>query len=99
MVDLKGGLQEGENFLADFRGVSFQCEMTRVIQHDLGLGIVAPVRFRPGRKKKGIVLTPDRQGRRVISAKEFLELRIETEIALIVADEIELDLGALRPVK
>ncbi len=73
--------------------------MPGIIENHLGLGVVALVRFSPGRNKEGIILAPYREGRRQVLAEEFLELGIELDVGFVVTDEIELDLGALGPIQ
>jgi hypothetical protein len=91
--------KEMKDFLADFSGVRFQGEMACIVEHHLGLGIVALVSLGARGEEERIVLAPDCQRRWLVLAEEFLELGIERDVGFIVADEIELDLRALRAVQ
>src|SRR6516164_4847595 len=58
---------------------------------DLGVRVIAPEGFCAGREEEGIVLAPDRE-KRPAGADKLLEFRIERDVALVVAEQIELDL-------
>ena len=67
-----------------------QREMTGVKELHHGVRIVALERFGAGRNEEGIVLAPDREERRLVLAELVLEGRIERDVALVVAKQIEL---------
>src|SRR6266436_7153713 len=73
-----------------------QSEMPCVVEDHLGARIIPTEGFRPGWEKEGVVLSPYRQCRRPMRAEEFLKLGIKRDVAFVVTDEIELNLGALR---
>src|SRR5690242_19134738 len=95
-----GGLRPLRQFasekVADDRGdlgrMAFQREVAGLEQVNLGIRIVALVGVRAGGQEKWIVLAPDREKRRPAGADVVLEFGIERDIALIIAEQIELDL-------
>src|SRR6476659_4502749 len=64
--------------------------MPSIEQMDLGLWIVAPERLRARRQEERIVLSPHREERRLVLAKIGLEFGIQRNVALVVAEEVEL---------
>ena len=90
----KYGAQNGPYLGPDFRRMSFQSEMPRVVEDDLRAGIIPTEGFRPGREKERVVLPPYRQRRRPMRAEELLKLGIKRDVAFVVTDEIELNLSA-----
>src|SRR5581483_9015936 len=66
--------------------------MAGVEEMDLGIGNIALEGVRARWKKERIVLAPDGEERWTPRAEILLEFRIEGDIALVVTDEIELDL-------
>ncbi len=50
----------------------------------------------PGGEEEGVVRAPDRQERRLVGAEIGLECRIERDVALVVAEEVELNLVRAR---
>ena len=67
-------------------------EVTRVEEFDGRVRVIAFEGIGAGRQEEGVVLAPDRQKTRFMRAEVFLEFRIERDVALVVAEEIELDL-------
>ena len=55
-------------------------------------GNIAFERFGAGRQEERIVLAPDRQERRPMLTEVVLERRIERDIALVVAEQVQLHL-------
>lgn len=55
--------EKGTNFRRDFYDVSFEREMTGVIEMDRGIRVIALERLRTGRQKKRIVPAPNREQR------------------------------------
>src|ERR1700681_2230563 len=85
----------GEEFAdgcGDLRGVRLQREMAGVKEADDRIGNVAPERLGAGRQKERIVLAPHREEGRLVRAEIVLESRIERDVALVVAEQVELDL-------
>src|SRR5437764_3629923 len=72
--------------------VTFEREMAGLEQMNFGVRIVALERLRAGRQKERIVLAPHRKKRRPASANVVLEFGIERDVALIIAEQIELNL-------
>ena len=88
------GAQKGANLGPDFSRMGFEREVARVVEDDLRARIIPTEGFRPGREKEGVVLSPYRQRRRPMRAKEFLKPGIKRDVAFVVTDEIELNLSA-----
>ena len=61
-------------------------------QMDFGVRIVPSERLGAGGQEKRIVLAPHGQQWRPLCPEIFLEFGIERDIALVVAEQIELDL-------
>ena len=72
--------------------MGLQCKMAGVEEADDRIGIVALEGFGAGRQEEGIVLAPDRQERRLVAPEILLEGRLERDVALVVAEQVELDL-------
>src|SRR5580693_5456758 len=73
--------------------------MSRVVKDDLSVRIITAVSLRPGREKERIVLSPDGEGWRAMRAEVLLKLRIKRDVAFVVTDEVELNLGTLRAIQ
>ena len=67
-------------------------EVTRVEEATSASGMSRLKRLGAGRQEEGVVLAPDRQKARLVRAEVVLEFRIQRDVALVVAEEIELDL-------
>src|SRR3954447_26495634 len=76
----------------DFGGVGFQREMAGVEEAYRGVWNIALERFGAGRKEERIILAPYRQERRLVATEIVLEGRIERDVTLVVAEQIELHL-------
>ena len=74
------------DFCADFRGVGFKREVSRVVEDNLCVGIIALIGFRPRGQEKRIVLAPDSYSRTTISAGVLLKLWIKRHVGLVVAE-------------
>jgi hypothetical protein len=59
---------------------------------DLGIRIILPERLGAGGQEKRIVLAPHGQERRPLRPEILLEFGIERDVALVIAEQIELDL-------
>src|SRR6266478_9154039 len=85
----------GEEFAhgcGDLFGMRLQREMAGVEEANGRTGNVAPEGFGAGRQKERIVLAPHRQERRLVCAEVVLESRIERDVALVVAEQVQLDI-------
>ena len=87
--------EEGANLLADFRSVALEGEVPCVKKDNFGSGIVSTEGFCTGWQKERIVPAPNSESRRSMRAEILLKLRIERNVGLIIAEEIELNLRAL----
>jgi len=96
---LMNGVQKDENLGPDFSRMDFAREVACVVEDNFRARIIQPEGFRPSREKEGVVFSPYRQRRRPMRAKEFLKLGIKRDVAFVVTDEIELNLGALRAIQ
>src|SRR5262245_11706672 len=76
----------------DLPGVGLEREVTRVEELDRRPGNVASERLGAARQEEGIVLPPYRQEGRLVRPEVVLEGRIERDVALVVAEEVQLDL-------
>src|SRR5258708_27274033 len=70
--------------------MSFQGKVAGVQEAANRTRIVALERLGAWRHKERIVLAPYRQKRRLVSPEVFLERRIQCDVALVIAEEIEL---------
>src|ERR1700684_4058064 len=89
---LEGAAEEFADGCGDLRGVRFQGEMTGVEEANDRAGNVALEGFRARRQKERIVLAPHGEQRRPMGTEIVLEVRIERDVALVVAKQVELDL-------
>src|SRR5690242_15526000 len=74
----------------DLGSLAFEREMPGIEQVDFGLGIVTPEGLGAGGQEERIVLAPDGEKRRSPAAEVLLEFGIERDIALVVAEQVEL---------
>src|SRR6266700_4336729 len=74
----------------DLFGMRFQREVPGVEESDDCVGDVALERFGARRQEKRIVLAPHCQKRRLMLAKIGLEFGIQRDVALVIAEEVEL---------
>src|SRR5579883_1163332 len=72
--------------------MSFEREVARIEELDCGAGNIAAERLSTPRQEKGIVLPPCRQETRLVSPEVVLERRIERDVALVVAEQVQLNL-------
>src|ERR1700722_11835623 len=84
------GLQEIADAVGDLAGVGLEREVTGVEEADDGTRIVAPECLGARRHEERIVPAPYREERRLVRAEILLERRIERDIALVVAEQVEL---------
>ena len=81
----------------DLRGMRLQREMSGIEEahsrvRDVGLG-----RLGPRRQEEWVVSAPCRQQGRLMGPEIPLEGRIERDVALVVAEQVELRLGRAEP--
>src|SRR5208337_4796391 len=74
-----------------------QCEMPGVDEADDGPRDVPLESFGARGQKERIVLAPHRQERRLVGPEIRLEGRIERDVALVVAEQVELQLVRAGP--
>jgi hypothetical protein len=74
------------------RSLAFQREMPGVEQMDFGIRVVSFEGLGAGRQEERIVLAPYREKLGPPGADVLLEFGIERDIALVVAEQIKLDL-------
>jgi hypothetical protein len=72
--------------------VGFEREVARFEEMDHGIGNIAPERLSTARQEKGIVLSPDREETWLVSPEVILERRVERDVALVVAQQVQLNL-------
>ena len=84
-------LQEISDAFGDLTGMSFQRKVAGVEEADDCIWNIALERIGAGWKKERVVLTPGHKKRRLMGAEVVLKFRIERDIALIIAEEIQLD--------
>src|SRR4029077_14212181 len=83
--------QEVADDRRDLGSLALEGEVAGIEQVDLGVRIVAFEGLGPGGQEERVVLAPNRKKRRLPGADVFLEFGIERDIALVVAEQIELD--------
>src|SRR5215510_7114244 len=91
--------EEIANDRRDLRATTLQSKMAGIEQMDFRLWVVAFERFRASRQKERIVLAPHRKKRRLLCTKVVLEFWVERDVALIVSEQIQLDLVIAGPGK
>src|SRR5262249_6073903 len=84
--------QEMADAVRDLASMGFEREVSGVQEADHRAWNIAPERLSPRRKKERIVLAPYRQERRLVGAEVFLKRGIEGDVALVVAEQVELHL-------
>ena len=77
--------------------VGLKREMSGIKEVNLSIGIVAFESLGAGRQEEGIILSPDREQRRLFRSEVVLKLRIKRHIAGIVQEEIQLNFVIPRP--
>src|SRR5687767_2781806 len=78
----------------DLLPVRLQGEMPGVEQMHFRLRVVALVSLGAGRQEERVVFAPDSQNGRLACAEELLEFRIERDVGLIVAEQVQLNVRA-----
>src|SRR5262249_49023957 len=88
----KGSIEEVANSGGNFLAVRFESEGARWVQMGLRLWVISPECLGSGWYKERIVLTPDRQQGWLVLSEVSLEVRIKSDIAGVVEQQIELRL-------
>src|SRR5262245_35229911 len=70
----------------------FQGEMAGVEEADDRIGYVPLERLGTGRQEERIVLAPNREEGWLVRAEIFMKGRVQRNIALVVAEQVQLDL-------
>src|SRR5712691_4597856 len=86
------GSEEVADRNRDLLDMRFQGEMAGVEEADDRTGHVPRERLGTGRQEERIVLAPDREEGWLVRAEIVLEGGVQRDIALVVADEVQLDL-------
>src|SRR6266446_5866811 len=81
----------------DFACVGLECEMADVEEPYLSVAVVALERLRARRQEERVVLAPHRKQRGPVRAEVVLELRVQRDIAGVVAEQVQLDLVVAGP--
>src|SRR5581483_7610629 len=84
-------LQKLADGLPDLARMGFQSKVPGIEEAHDRVRNVALECFRTRRQKERIVLAPYRQERRLVGAEVILEGRIERDVALVVAQQVKLD--------
>ena len=80
----------------DLRSVGFKREMPGVKKADDRIRDVPFERLRARRQEERVVLAPNREEGRLVGPEIRLEGRVERDVALVVAEQVELDIRRLR---
>src|SRR5215471_11507376 len=91
------GCEKVANRRRDLSRMRFQREVARLEKADHGARNVALERLGARRQEEWIILAPHREERRPPSAKVFLELRVQRDIAGVVEEQVELNLVVAGP--
>ena len=83
--------EDGADLRRDLGGMGLQRE---VEEGHPRVGQIPPVRLGARRQEEWIVAPPHRQDTRLVGAEVILKRRIERDIALVVAEQVELDIPA-----
>src|SRR5262249_12537670 len=81
----------------DVFGMRLEREMAGVEEADDRAANVALEGLGTGRQEERIVLAPDRQQRWLMPAEILLERGVQRDIALVVADQVQLDVVGTGP--
>src|SRR5215831_9556887 len=92
-----GARQEIANCRSDLVAVRLEGKVAGVEEAHVSFWIVALERLGARRQEKRVVLAPDCQKRRPVLAKIGLKFGIHRDIALVVAQEVELHFIGARP--
>src|SRR5262249_39963906 len=81
----------------DRRMVRLERKVSRVKEFDVGVRVIALEHLGACRQKERVVLAPYGERRWLPLAEIFLELRVQRDIAGVVQEKVELDLGVPLP--
>src|SRR6476661_4613929 len=84
--------EEVADLCRDLLRMGLEREVARFEEMDHGIRNIAPERLGTARQEKGIVLAPDRQETRFVSPEVVLERRVKRDVALVVAQQVQLNL-------
>ena len=96
LARLSGARQKLADGCSDLPGVGFKGEMAGVEEAHCGVRYVALERLRARRQKEGIVLSPSGQQWWPICAEVGLKLGVHSNVAFVVAEQVELHIGNAR---
>src|SRR5262249_51775979 len=80
----------------DLLRMGLESEVARVEEMDYRTGDIAPERLSTARQEKGVVLSQHRQEMWLVRSEVMLEGRVERDVALVIAEQIQLDLVGAR---
>src|SRR5580692_3968089 len=96
VVAMISGSEKTTDGFGDLVRMRFQREVARVEEANLCVRNIALESLGARRQEERIVLSPHREKTRVIFAEVSLECRIQRDVALVVQEQIQLNLvGAL----
>src|SRR6266481_7142540 len=84
--------EEVADHCRDLRSMGLEGEVARVEEMDHRAGNIASESLGPLRQKEGIVLSPHRQEARLVRTEVILKGRVKCDVALVVAEQVQLDL-------
>jgi hypothetical protein len=79
--------------------MSLKRKMTGIKELQLGVGVVTKIGLCAGFGEEWIMAAPDDQRRRQVLPKVFLEFRVQSNIALVVPEQVKLQLDIAGPAK
>src|SRR5262245_36471125 len=85
--------EEGADLRRDLRGVGLQREMAGVNEADDRVRDVTLERLGSSRQEERIIPAPHREQARPVVPEVLLEDRVERDVALVVTEQVELQLG------
>ena len=88
--------EEVADLCCDLPCMGLEREMARVEVMDYGTGNIAPERLGTARQEKRVVLSPDCQETWLVSPEIVLEGRVKRDVALVVAQQVQLNLVGTR---
>src|SRR5262249_53315056 len=80
----------------DLLRMGLEREVAGIEEIDCGTGNIALERLSTGRQEKGIVLSPHRKEAWLVSPEVVLERGVEGYVALVVAEQVQLNLVGAR---
>ena len=86
------GSEEAADHCRDLFRMGLEREVARVEEMNYGIGNIAPERLSTPRQEKRIVLSPCRQEAWLVRPEVVLERRVECDVTVVVAEQIQLNL-------